>query len=193
MAFEKPDEEIINLYKGGNKEVFKELIDKYTSPLYNFTVRLTDKENAPDIIQDVFIKIWKNINSFDIEKSSFKTWLFTIAQNTIVDFWRKSKDVEGKKKILSFSDLEDKNNDYVFSENIQDESLLPDEALQKLQDKELLNKLIDKLPESYKTVLILHYQEDITFLEIGKILGKPQNTVKSYHHRAIIKLREMII
>ncbi|MEI8174747.1 MAG: sigma-70 family RNA polymerase sigma factor [bacterium] len=193
MAFEKPDEEIINLYKGGNKEVFKELIDKYTSPLYNFTVRLTDKENAPDIIQDVFIKIWKNINSFDIEKSSFKTWLFTIAQNTIVDFWRKSKDVEGKKKILSFSDLEDKNNDYVFSENIQDESLLPDEALQKLQDKELLNKLIDKLPQSYKTVLILHYQEDITFLEIGKILGKPQNTVKSYHHRAIIKLREMII
>ena len=177
MAFEKPDEEIINLYKGGNKEVFKELIDKYTSPLYNFTVRLTDKENAPDIIQDVFIKIWKNINSFDIEKSSFKTWLFTIAQNTIVDFWRKSKDVEGKKKILSFSDLEDKNNDYVFSENIQDESLLPDEALQKLQDKELLNKLIDKLPESYKTVLILHYQEDITFLEIGKIL---EHTSKSF-------------
>ena len=193
MAFEKTDEEIINLYKGGNREVFKELIDKYTPSLYNFTVRLTDKENTPDIIQDVFIKIWKNLNAFDIEKSSFKTWLFVVAKNTIVDFWRKSKNPEGKNKILSFSDLEDKNNDYVFSENIQDGSLLPDEILQKLQDKELLNKLIDKLPENYKIVLVLHYQEEMTFEEVGKILGKPQNTVKSYHHRAIIKLREMII
>jgi RNA polymerase sigma-70 factor, ECF subfamily len=192
MAFENTDEEIINQYKGGNKEAFKELINKYTSPLYNFTVRLTDKENAPDIVQDVFIKIWKKLNYFDVSKSSFKTWIFAVAKNTIIDFWRKSKDKDGKKKILSFSDLESKDNDYSFPENIKDDNLLPDQVLQKLQDKELLNKSIDKLPENFKTVLVLHYQEEMTFEEIGKILGKPQNTVKSYHQRAIMELRKIL-
>lgn len=179
------DEEIIILYKNGNKEVFKDLIDKYTSPLYNFTVRLTDKNNAPDIVQDIFIKVWRNLHRFDTAKASFKTWLFTIAKNTITDFLR-------KKKILSFSDLENYDDDYSFSEKIPDENLLPDEALQKLQDSELLNKLLDKLPINYKTVLILHYQENMTFLEIGKILDKPLNTVKSHHQRAILELRKML-
>ena len=185
------DEEIIILYKNGNKEVFKDLIDKYTSPIYNFTVRLTDKNNAPDIVQDIFIKVWKNLHRFDTEKASFKTWLFAIAKNTITDFWR-------KKKILSFSDLpthaggENYENDYSFSEKILDENLLPDEVLQKIQDSELLNKLLDKLPINYKTVLILHYQEEMTFDEIGKILDKPLNTVKSHHQRAILELRKML-
>lgn len=192
MGFSKTDEEIIELYKNGNKEIFKELIDKYTSPLYNFTVRLTDKENAPDIIQDVFIKIWKKLDSFNISKSSFKTWIFTVAKNTIIDFWRKSKTIEGKNKILSFSSMENIIDNYSFSENIKDESLLPDEELQKLQDSKFLNDLLEKLPENYKTVLILHYQEDLTFDEIGKILNKPLNTVKSYHQRAILELRKKL-
>jgi RNA polymerase sigma-70 factor (ECF subfamily) len=180
----KTDEEIIILYKNGNKEVFKDLIDKYTSPLYNFTVRLTDKNNAPDIVQDIFIKVWKNLHRFDTAKASFKTWLFTIAKNTSIDFLR-------KRKPLTFTDL-NKEDDFTFSEKIPDENLLPDEALQKIQDSELLNKLLDKLPINYKTVLILHYQEDMTFLEIGKILDKPLNTVKSHHQRAILELRKML-
>ena len=191
MSSERTDEEIIILYKAGNKEVFKELIDKYTSPLFNFTTRLTDKDNAPDIVQDVFVKIWKKLDSFDISKSSFKTWIFTVTKNTIIDFWRKNKIPGGEKKILSFSDLE-KNDDYSFSENIKDENILPDEALIKLEDRELLNKMINKLPENYKIVLMLHYQEEMTFDEVGKVLNKPPNTVKSYHQRAIKKLREML-
>lgn len=184
------DEEIIILYKNGDKEVFKELVDRYTSSLFNFTVRLTDKENAPDIVQDIFIKIWKNINGFDVSKSSFKTWLFTVAKNTIIDFWRKSKNFLGEKKFLSFSDLENGIDDYSFSENIKDEALLPNEILEKFEDSNLLNSFLDKLSENYKTILILHYQEEMTFDEIGKVLGKPLNTVKSYHRRAIVELRK---
>ena len=158
MLLGRTDEEIIILYKEGNKEIFKELVDKYTSPLFNFTARLTDKNNAPDIIQDVFIKIWKKLDSFDTSKSSFKTWIFTITKNTIIDFWRKNKIPGGEKKIFSFSDLEKNNNDYSFEMSIIDTEALPDAALIKLEDKKILNNLIDKLPENYKTVLILHYQ-----------------------------------
>ena len=86
----------------------------------------------------------------------------------------------------------DQNEEDSFSEKIPDENILPDEALQKLQDKELLNNLLEKLQLEYKTVLVLHYQEELTFDEISKVLNKPLNTVKSYHHRAIIKLRKVL-
>jgi RNA polymerase sigma-70 factor (ECF subfamily) len=181
------DEEIIALYKNSEEEAFKSLISRYISSLYNFTVRLTDQNNAPDIVQETFIKVWKNLHKFDSSKASFKTWIFTIAKNTTTDFLR------GKKSLL-FSDIDhktDEKNDS-FSENIPDENLLPDEVLQKLQDSDLLNKLLNKLSIEHKTILILHYQEDLTFDEIGKILNKPLNTVKSQHRRAIIVLRKML-
>ncbi|MBU0611946.1 sigma-70 family RNA polymerase sigma factor [Patescibacteria group bacterium] len=184
MSFIKTDEEIVSLYKTGNKKIFKELVDRYTPPLYNFSARLIGKDNAPDMVQEVFIKVWKNISNFNPSKASLKTWIFAIAKNSITDFLR-------KRKCLNFSDLEYEE-DPVFSENIVDENILPDEALQRLQNSSLLDKLLNQLPPQYKTVLILHYQEEMTFNEIGKILEKPLNTVKSYHHRAILELRKTI-
>ncbi|MFZ2072577.1 MAG: RNA polymerase sigma factor, partial [Minisyncoccia bacterium] len=153
--------------------------------LYNYVARLTSKDNASDIVQEVFIKAWKNIRNFKPTKASFKTWIFTIAKNSVTDFLR-------RKKHLNFSDLEQENDAGSFSETILDENLLPDEALQKIQDSSLLNKLMDQLPIYYKTILVLHYQEEMTFDEIGKILNKPLNTVKSYHRRAILELRKII-
>lgn len=182
------DEEAISLVKNGEPEAFKLLVDRYASAIYNFAARLTNKNEARDITQETFIKAWKNIKKFDETKASFKTWIFIIAKNTATDFLRKKKNV-------LFSDLEknfiEEETDS-FAENIPDENLLPEEALQKLQDFETLNAVLSKIPLNYKTVLILHYQEEMTFDEIGKILDKSLNTVKSWHRRAIILLRKML-
>lgn len=185
MPYYESDEEIINQYKNGNEEVFKELVEKYTSPLYNFVVRFVGKNNTPDIIQEIFIKVWKNLHKFNEEKASFKTWIFTIAKNTVTDFLR-------RKKSFLFSDIREEDENDSFAESIPDTGLLPDEALQKLQDSDLLNKLLEKIPVHQKTILILHYQEDMTFDEISKVLEKPLNTVKSHHYRAIVALRKML-
>ena len=181
------DEEILVSYKDDEQELLKILINRYTRPLYNFVARLANRNDAPDIIQEVFIKTWKNIYRFDREKASFKTWIFTIAKNTTTDFLR-------KKRNLLFSDMaRDEDGDLnSFAENIPTDDLLPDIALQKLQDSEFLNKTLEKLRIDYKEVLILHYQEEMTFEEIGKILNKSLNTVKSQHRRAIIELRKII-
>lgn len=182
MSSSKTDEEIINEYKEGNKEIFKFLIDRYTPPLFNLSAQLVGKDNATDIVQEVFIKVWKKIDKFDQNKSSFKTWIFTIAKNTSIDFLR-------KKRPFTFSSLESIEKESTFEESIVDEEILPDEVVQKMQDKEFLNKLLETLSAEDKTVLTLHYQEEMTFQEIGEILNKPLNTVKSYHFRAIKKLR----
>ncbi len=189
------DEEIIILYKNGDEEAFKILITRYTTPLYNFTARLTNKNDASDIVQEIFIKAWKNIKRFDSLKASFKTWIFTIAKNTITDFFRKSGSASGGKKSINFSDIGNNDGEDInsFAENIPDENLLPEEALQKLEDSVFLNKILTKLRPIYQEVLILHYQEEMTFEEIGKILNKPLNTVKSIHRRAIIEMRKILV
>ncbi|MFA6514922.1 MAG: sigma-70 family RNA polymerase sigma factor [Candidatus Paceibacterota bacterium] len=180
---ENSDELKIKEYLLGNEEVFKELVYKYTPSIFNFSARFVGVDYANDIVQDVFIKVWKNIKKFDYNKASFKTWIFTIARNTVTDYLR-------KKKMINFSALDKEEES--FADNIEDDVVLPDEALIKLEDKEFLNKLLDEIPTNYKEVLVLYYQEDMTFKEIGELLGKPLNTVKSHHHRALTILREML-
>ncbi|OGI85362.1 hypothetical protein A3A92_01490, partial [Candidatus Nomurabacteria bacterium RIFCSPLOWO2_01_FULL_37_49] len=147
----------------------------------------TNRIDTSDIVQEIFIKIWKNLNNFDREKASFKTWIFTIARNTVIDFSR-------KRERLLFSDMENNSEKGLsfFEENIPDENIIPFEALQKLQDKEFLNNTLKKLLPDENEILVLHYQEDMTFDEIGKVLNKSLNTVKSKHRRTLIKLRKML-
>ncbi len=180
---EKDDDFLIKKYLEGDQDSFKLLIDKYTPSIYNFSIRFVGADYASDISQDVFIKIWKNIKSFNPQKANFKTWVFTITRNTITDYLR-------KKKMVVFSALDKE--EEIFAENIVDKVILPDEALIKLEEKEFLNKLLDRMPINYRQVLILYYQEEMTFNEIGKMLDKPMNTVKSYHYRALILLKEML-
>lgn len=181
------DEEIIVLYKNNDQEALKIIIDRYTSSLYNFSARLTSRNDAADIVQEVFIKTWKNIRRFNPQKASFKTWIFTITKNTITDFLR-------KKRNILFSDMEkvSDENTNSFAESIEAEEVLPDLALQKLEDAQFLNKTLEKLRLEYREVLILHYQEEMTFDEIGKILKKSLNTIKSQHRRALIELRKIL-
>lgn len=180
---ERNDEKLIKEYIEGNNNAFKYLVEKYTPSIYNFSVRLAGLDMAEDIVQEVFIKTWKNIKKFDIEKASFKTWVFKIARNTITDHLR-------KKRMVLFSSLDKE--DEVFSDSIEDDVILPDAALIKIEDKELLNKLLDKMSANYKEALILYYQEEMTFKEIGESLDKPLNTVKSQHRRALLILKEML-
>ncbi len=175
------DIKLIEEYLEGNDDSLKELFDVYTTPIYNFAYRFAKEDYSDDIVQDTFLKIWKNIKKFDKSKSSFKTWIFTIARNTIIDFLK-------KKKSVVFSDLD--NNENEFIDGIKDLGEIPDEAFSRLEDEKMLNTFLDSLSIQYREVLILHYQEDMTFKEIGETLDKPLNTVKSYHQRAIQILKE---
>jgi len=179
------DEELIVEYLKGNQQAFKALVERYTAHLYNFSRRFVGATAAPDIVQETYIKVWKNIRKFDTSRAHFKTWMFTIARNTVIDYMR-------KKKIAVFSDL-NKNEDESFSESLPDNVILPDEALQKLEDRKFLNKLLDQIPPMYREVLILYYQEEMTFSEIGEMLDKPLNTVKSHHRRALKQLKKMTL
>ena len=85
------DEHLVSKYLSGEKEALEILIRRYLKPVYGFVYKYTGGvSETEDISQDVFIKVWKNLKKFDQVKN-FKTWLFTIAKNTTLDFLRKKK------------------------------------------------------------------------------------------------------
>lgn len=182
---EKTDKQLIEEYVGGEKEALHSLIRRHLKSIFNFVYRLTGKaEEAEDITQDVFIKLWKNVRKYDSDQE-FKPWLYKIARNATIDWQRRRKE-------LVFSDFETRDGENYLEENLPDLSPLPEEMFKKAEDKQFLDKILKEISPEYREVLFLYYDGDLTFAEIGKILGKPLNTVKSQHHRALLSLRNLL-
>ena len=178
------DEDLVAYYLAGDANAFSSLVFRYSDHIYNFARKLGAKNDATDIVQEVFVKVWDNLKKFDTNKS-FKTWIFTIARNTTTDFLR-------KKKILLFSDIENNSVEENEVNDIPDPGPISIELLQKVEDAKHLEEILFKLDSKSREVLSLYYQEEMTFVQIGEVLNQSINTVKSIHRRALIKLRELL-
>ncbi len=167
----------------GDQNAFAELVRNYTAQIYNFSYRLCGNvQTAEDVTQETFIKVWKNLKKYD-PKQSFRAWIFTIARNTTTDHLR-------KKTSVPFSNLD--HEDRSFDETIASDDEHVEDHFGKIEDVEYFKILLEKLSPDYQEVLTLYYQNNLTFDEIGAVLGKSINTVKSQHRRALIKLRELM-
>jgi len=133
----------------GDGDSFAALVDRHMSMVYKFVYRyFGNADAANDIVQDVFIKVWKNIKKFDQTKN-FKTWLLTIAKNTALDAVK-------KKQSVLFSHIEEGEMDLdSFLAPYVESPDLPDELLQKKQIKSDLDHVLAELGPSYRSVLLL--------------------------------------
>ncbi len=175
------DSELVLSYREGDDQAFESLIARHTDAIFAYLARLTgDREVAADLTQETFVKAWKNLARFR-ESENFKTWAFTIARNSAYDWLR-------KKKSVVFSALDGE--EFSFADTIADTEPLADEVRIRFEDAHFLEKLLTGLPADSREILLLHYVDEMTFDEIGRVRGEPLNTVKSRHRRALIALRE---
>jgi RNA polymerase sigma-70 factor (ECF subfamily) len=182
---EKTDSELIAEYLSGDEKSFEILMNRHISRVYNFVYRLVPKNiDVDDIVSETFFKVWKNLKKFRAEEK-FTTWLFTIARNTAYDTMR-------KKSALTFSNFDTDDGKNFITDTLTDTEPLPPEILEQAENKKIVENLLKKISPDYREVLLLHYINEFTFEEIGKILNKPLDTVKSQHRRAIIILRKML-
>ena len=182
---EKTDNELVQDYLDGKEGAFELLVKRYTRPLYSFVWRLCgNKESSEDIVQDTFLKVWKNIQKFDLDRN-FRVWIYAIARNSTYDFLR-------KKKLIMFSEMDNIEEDSTFEENLEDKTPLADQLFEEKETAEAINESIKKLPEKYREVVVLRHETGMTFEDISDTLKEPMNTVKSRYRRAIIKMQEYI-
>lgn len=150
------------------------LVDRYWQKLFWFVKRMSyfSSEDIEDILQEVFIKVYKNINSFD-DSYKFSTWVFQITRNTTIDTIRK-KSVRPQEVGFDQEDFKT-----IFSENgIGIEQQIVNK--EKLKEAE---KIIDSLPLKYREVMILKFLEEKSYGEIMDIVKKPKGTVASLLNR----------
>jgi RNA polymerase sigma-70 factor, ECF subfamily len=178
------DEQLVKNYLDGDEKALELLFGYYLKPIYNFLFRLVgNTKDAEDLSQEAFMKAWSNLKRFDGQKV-FKAWIYKIARNTAIDFLR-------KKKSLNFSDLTGDEESILV--DLADDKQLPDERMMEMDLKSEIREALNELPLDYRTVMLLYYNGQLNFREIGEVMGESINTVKSRHRRALGMLRKILL
>lgn len=177
---DKTDEEIVKLSLA-DQEYFLHIIKRYKLKLYRYVLKISniDPEEVEDILQEVFMKVYQNLNDFD-DSLKFSSWIYRITHNQVISNFRKLK---ARPQKAGF-DLDD---DII--KNIASEFNLVNNLDAKiLQEK--IAKVIEKMDVKYREVLILKFLEEKSYNEISDIIKKPIGTVGSLMNRAKKEFRE---
>lgn len=173
------DEEIVSVVKAGNIEIFGVLVRRYEEKLIRYARKfLFNYQDREEIVQEVFIKAYKNIQSFDTSKK-FSSWLYRIAHNEFINAIKKKH----KEPILFFD------TDTIFPHPVSPDS--PEKEVERKEIVGLLDKCLDKLDEKYREPLILYYLEEFDYKEIADILHVPTATVGIRLKRGKEKIKVM--
>lgn len=157
---------------------FEEIYNTYKDMVYNFVYwKVKDHEDALDLSQEIFLKVYKNLKSFR-EESSLKTWIMKIAINHVKDFFKAKRNFT----------MEVPSDD-------EDQEMLPELVLDdftSIEDEILVERALSNLKEWEKEILVLYYMEGFEYHEIAEILGIPIGTVKSRLNAAKKSLKRVI-
>lgn len=170
------EQELVTLLKQRQRNAFEYLYDNYSAALYSVVLSIiADSELSQDVLQEVFVKVWRQIEQYDAAKARLFTWMVNIARNASIDTLRSKGFRQNKEnRELTGAVYEYAGNAAMKVENIG------------------LRKIIQQLKPDLKVLIELSYFQGFTQDEISKMLDIPLGTVKTRMRSALIQLREMI-
>jgi len=169
--------ELVALLQQRNNQAFTYLYDNYSGALFGVISQIiANKETANDVLQEVFINIWRKIETYDLSKGRLFTWMMNIARNASID------------KIRSKSWQNDLKNQSM----PEDVNTLENQSVKLNTDNVGIKKVLGKLKEEQRTLIELSYFQGYTHEEIAKGLNIPLGTVKTRIRSALLQLRSMI-
>ena len=175
------DFELLDLYSSGNdsEKIFSVIVDKYQRQLYSIIRKMViDHNDAQDILQNTFIKAWKNLSGFN-RQSKLYTWLYRIAVNETMTFLNARK----KRFLVPLSTQE-----YNLTEKLESDPWFDgDEAVKKFQ------KAILTLPNKQRIVFNMRYYEEMHYEQMSEILGTSEGALKASYHHAAKKIQEYML
>lgn len=169
---------LVKVARQGDLYAFEQIMRLYERRIFGYVMRhVNNQEDAEDITQEVFIKLYKKFDSYD-PKQTFTTWLFTIATNTIYDFLRHRR---GKQDLL------------IVDDPVQPfETADTRDAYIEVEASVDVAQGLEKIKTVYRTVLLLYYRDELTCEEIAAALNTPVGTVKTHLSRARKSLKEVL-
>ena len=179
------DEELVKLTLS-NQDYFLFIMKRYGDKLLRYILRISNikKEDAEDLLQEVFIKVYHNLNDFD-QDLKFSSWIYRITHNIVIDNFRK---IKARPEVAN---LDEEINDRVI-ENIKSDFDITREIDIKYLRKGM-EKVLKKIDRKYKEVLVLRFFEEKSYEEISDILKKPIGTVSTLINRAKKKFRNEFV
>lgn len=172
------EQELVALLLEQNDQAFAYLYDNYSPALFGIIHQIVPNQDlASDVLQDVFINIWRKIGSYDQAKGRLFTWMLNIARNAAID------------KVRS-RPYQDSLKNQPMTENVNTNT--PNSAVNPEINDVGLKRLVNKLKEEYRLVIDLSYFQGFTHEEIAKLLNIPLGTVKTRIRSALIQLRTLI-
>jgi RNA polymerase sigma-70 factor (ECF subfamily) len=197
VAIGSEDAALVAALKAGSEEAFGVLIAQYSQPLYSLIARsLQDPADAADITQEVFIKVFRSIRSFHGE-ASLRTWLYRIALREASNqrrWWTRHKKQELTiDSAMGAGDSEDGDDSMCLSGLLMDAGDSPYEHAAQAEMKARVEDALRKLPEAFRTVVVLREMEGFSYEEIAEILDCPAGTVKSRLTRGRGALKQILV
>jgi RNA polymerase sigma-70 factor (ECF subfamily) len=175
----------------GDAAAWEEIVQKYHRRIYNICYRFAGStDDAQDLTQEVFIKMYRTLNSYDVDRGAFMTWVTTMTRNLLVDHFRKTKQERLTDSLdTTASDHEDA---MPMSERIPDHGPAPDSRVQSREAGDTVHQALQKLSPELREAVILRDLQDMDYKEIATVLKVPEGTVKSRINRGRAELARLL-
>jgi len=178
------EQELLDRCLAGEDSAWEALLKAYTRKIYNLCYRFTGRvEEAEDVTQEVFIKVFQTLKTYHSAQGSFATWLNRVARNHLVDHYRRAR----KDRVTS--SLED---ELPEAEQKPAEQMEPTGQVETRERREVLQMALDKLSPDLREAVILRDLHDLDYEEIAQVLSVPQGTVKSRINRGRLELGRVL-
>ena len=183
----KTDKELINKALQGCQKSYGKLMSRYKDNIYYYILRMVGNSTfADDLTMEAFDKAFRNLPHYN-DNFAFSTWLYKIAHNAAIDFFRQRKNPT---LYITYGSEMDAS---VNESTLQSETLDPEENMIKQQEEMIVAKQIEKMPLKYRRLIELRYDKEYAYEEIAEELGIPLSTVKTQLRRAKNKLADMLL
>ena len=175
----------------GDTAAWEQLVQQFHRRIYNICYRFTgSQDDAQDLTQEVFIKVYRTLSSYDLDKGSFQTWVTTMTRNLLVDHFRKSKQDRATDSLEEPQGGEEDSPG--LADRIEDAGPSPDQRLLTREKQQMVHAALQKLSPELREAVILRDLQDMDYRDIALALKVPEGTVKSRINRGRTELGRLL-
>ena len=175
----------------GDAAAWQEIVQQFHRRIYNICYRFSGSaDDAADLTQEVFIKMYRTLSTFDTSRASFMTWVTTVTRNLLVDHFRKGK----YDRITDSLDATPGNQEdgLTLADQLEDQAASPEARVRSQETQKLVHEALKRLSPELREAVILRDLQDLDYKDIAKVLNVPEGTVKSRINRGRTELARLL-